>query len=102
MSCPLINRYQGSHDSFVFKSPLLPDNFINKITFTQHNWGSEAKLLQELYKNNIKIFNPCKQIIIVHLHKSEIREEDRQWIARHSYDDKGSNHPPVILDFNFA
>ena len=73
MSCPLINRYQGSHDSFIFKSPLLSNDFIDKITFTQHNWGSEAKLLQELYKNNIQIFNPCKQIVIVHLHKSEIR-----------------------------
>lgn len=98
MSCPLINRYQGSHDSFIFKSPLLPKDFIDNLKFTQHNWGSEAKLLQELYKHNIKIFNPCKQIIIVHLHKSDIREENRKWIAHHSYDDKGSNHPPVIID----
>jgi hypothetical protein len=97
MSWPLINRYQGSHDSFIFNSPLLDDDFIENIKFTQHNWGSEAKLLQEIYKNDIRIFNPCKQIIIVHLHKSGLRENDREWIAHHSYDDPGSHHPPVII-----
>jgi hypothetical protein len=98
MTSPLINRYQGSHDSFIFTSPLLSENFLESIRFTQHNWGSEAKLLQELYKNGVRILNPCKQIIIVHLHKSGLREENREWISKHSYDDPGSHHPPVTIE----
>ena len=97
MSCKLINRYQGSHDCFIFNSPLITKNFIENIQFTQNNWGSEAKVLQELYKNGVKIYNPCRQIIIVHLHKSEVREEERIWVSKHSYDDPGSHHPPVHI-----
>lgn len=97
LSCKLIDKYQGSHDSFIFKAPLIADNFIENIKITQNNWGSEAKVLQELYKNNIKIYNPCRQIVIVHLHKSDIREGDRIWVSKHSYNDPGSHHPPVNI-----
>jgi hypothetical protein len=96
MSCPLINDYHGSHDSFIFKSPL-DNSFIQHIEFAQNNWGSEAKLLQELYKTNIKIVNPCKQIKIVHLHKSDIREQNRVWIAYHTPDNPGCHFPPIII-----
>jgi hypothetical protein len=76
MSCPLIMKYQGSHDCFIFKSPI-NDSFINNIKHVQHVWGSENVVLYELLKANLTIFNPCYQLKIVHLHKSDLREINR-------------------------
>ena len=96
MSCPLINSYQGSHDSFIFKSPL--NNIsIETLKFPQNVWGSENKLISELYKQQIVIKNPCKQIKIVHLHKSGIREHNRITISHHTSNNPEVHFPPVQL-----
>lgn len=95
MSCPLINDYHGSHDSFIFQSPLAIS--IEKLEFPQNVWGSEHKLLSVIYNNGIRIQNPCRQIQIVHLHKSNIRETDRIWISWHTPEDIAGHHPPILL-----
>ena len=77
MSCPQITYFCGSHDCFIFKSPINFMNRINNINHVQHVWGSENVVLYELINNNIIIYNPCYQIKIVHLHRSELREIDR-------------------------
>jgi len=76
LTFPLIENYQGSHDSFIFKSPI-NDTFLKNVQHVQCVWGSENVLLYELFKSNLKIFNPCKQIKIIHLHKSELRDTNR-------------------------
>lgn len=81
LSSPQIDKYRGSHDSFIFKSPI-NNIFINNIQHVQHNWGSENVLLYELNKAKIKLYNPCYQIKIVHLHKSNLRENNRKRINR--------------------
>ncbi len=93
LSCPLIKKYTGSHDSFIFKSPLTR-TFIDKINHYQHNWGSENVLMYELKNAGIKIHNPCHQIKIVHLHASDLREDNRIRINK-----SGRNHiyKPDIL-----
>jgi hypothetical protein len=96
MSSPLINNYHGSHDSFIFKSPLLIKN-IDNLNFYQNIWGSEAKLLETIYNSGIKILNPCYQIKIVHLHKSQVREKNRRWIMRHTKENKAVHHPPIKI-----
>mgnify|MGYP001223274116 FL=1 len=78
-SCPLIENYQGSHDAFIFISPI-DKEIIKQIKHKQNVWGSENVLLYELNKINYKLYNPCKQIIIIHEHKSEIRNENRKRI----------------------
>jgi hypothetical protein len=95
MSCPLINDYHGSHDSFIFQSPLKIS--VEGLRFPQNVWGSENKLLAIIYNQNIQILNPCRQIQIVHLHKSQIREENRIWISCHKKENKEVHHPPTIL-----
>ena len=82
MSSPLIDKYEGSHDCFIFKSPINIMNSINNIKHVQHVWGAENVLLYELRKSNIKIYNPCYQIKTIHLHKSELREENRPRINK--------------------
>ena len=68
---PLIDHYQGSHDSFIFKSPI-NKNIIDNSNFKQNIWGSENIIIWLFYKNNYKLFNPCNQIKIIHLHKSNL------------------------------
>ncbi len=76
LTCRLIDKFMGSHDCFIFKSPLV--NFdSNTVNHVQHYWGSENIVIYELEKVGIKIFNPCYQIKIVHLHSSGLREENR-------------------------
>jgi len=88
LSCPMITSYCGSHDCFIFKSPLNFHDRIENIKHVQHYWGSENVLMHELVQKNIKLVNPCFQIKIVHLHKSELREENRPRI------NFGHNIPP--------
>ena len=95
MSCPLILDYHGSHDSFVFQSPLAIS--VVGLYFPQNVWGSEHKLLTTIYNQNIQILNPCQQIKIVHLHKSQIREANRIWISHHTKENKAGDHPPIVL-----
>jgi hypothetical protein len=77
LTSPMIDNFCGSHDCFIFKSPLNFNDSIENIKHVQHHLGSENIVLYELDKNNIKIYNPCYQIKIVHLHKSDLREENR-------------------------
>lgn len=76
---PLIDKYQGSHDSFIFKSPI-KYNIIEHSNFVQNVWGSENVLIWLFYKNNYTILNPCHQIKIVHLHNSDVRNHNRDRI----------------------
>jgi hypothetical protein len=75
-TCPLIDGYQGSHDAFLFKSPINVD-LLKYIQHKQNVWGSENVVLYELNKLNYKIYNPCKQIKIIHEHLSEVRDDNR-------------------------
>ena len=56
-------------------------NRINNINHVQHYWGSENVVCWELANSNINLYNPCYQIKIVHLHKSNLREFDRKQIG---------------------
>jgi hypothetical protein len=81
----LIDNYQGSHDAFIFKSPLnieLPKH----LNFYQNILGSENVVLYELFKYNYKVYNPCFQIKIIHEHASQIRNYKADRINRGDYD----------------
>ena len=85
---PLIDMYQGSHDTFIFKSPI-NNNLIKHIQHPQNVWGSENVLLYELNKLKYKLANPCKNIIIIHEHKTEFRNPNRKRINRGGLDGDG-------------
>ena len=75
MTSPLIDNYVGSHDVFIFKSPVSIN--LNHIMHVQNVWGSENSVIDSLCNHGYKIYNPCYQIKIVHLHESGLRNEDR-------------------------
>ena len=104
---PQVDNYYGSHDAFIFFSSNIKPEIVDGLNFYQNNWGSEGRVMGELIKTGIKVFNPCKQIIIVHMHESNIREENRQWIGDHTYGNmvefinSASYCPPVTLNTYF-
>jgi len=96
---PLIDNYIGSHDAFIFKSPLNNDIYIRS-TFTQNNWGSENLIISLIGNNGYTLLNPCIQIKIIHNHATEYRNEDRERINTTDYmnDYKYYHLNPSILD----
>ena len=61
-----------SQDSWIFQSPLNID--INKLNFSFGTLGCDSIFANIIYEaNNIKISNPCYDIITIHVHKTEYR-----------------------------
>ena len=75
MTSPLIKRgdgkYYQSYDSFIFQSPINIEYKL--IDYVQNRMGAENVFKIELEKVGMLFINPCKVIVIVHEHKSDIR-----------------------------
>jgi hypothetical protein len=104
MSHPLIDNYQGSHDSYIFNSSFIDNSIINNDTnFYQNYPGIETHIIRALCDLGFRVLNPCKQIKIVHLHQTDLRNHGK-WIGLHTCGDDMFfrkscwNVPPVILD----
>jgi len=86
LSCPLINKYEGSHDCYIFKANVVNESILENVDFYQNYPGIETRIIKALYEQNLKILNPCSQIKIVHLHKSNVRNHG-PWIGLHNGND---------------
>lgn len=100
---PLIDDYAGSHDCYIFNSSFIDEKIINNHTnFFQNFPGIETHIIKNFCDNGFKVINPCKQIKIVHLHKTQLRNHGH-WIGLHRSGD--FNHhcnscwwvPPIII-----
>jgi hypothetical protein len=100
MSHPLIDDYGGSHDSYIFNSKFLNEIDLKDqdINFYQNKTGIESRILRFFYNMKFKLYNPCKQIKIVHLHKSQLRNYGPS-IGFYFYEDWVGLHK--IGDFEF-
>ena len=89
MSHSLINNYCGSHDCYIFNSKYLDYKIICENTnFKQNLLGIETRIIKSFCDLNYKVFNPCKQIKIVHLHNTNLRSyNENYWIGLHKYGD---------------
>ena len=88
MSHPLIDDYGGSHDSYIFNSKYLKDINLEDqdINFYQNFPGIETHILRYFSNNGFQALNPCKQIKIVHLHETNLRNYG-PWIGLHNCGD---------------
>lgn len=86
MTSPQINRYLGSHDGYIF-TPKYINNSLDLVDFYPNIPGIETHIIKMFVENNYKVYNPCFQIKIVHLHQSNIRNYKSFWIGLHSYGD---------------
>jgi hypothetical protein len=104
LSSPLIDNYYGSHDCYIFNSKFINKDIINNYTdYYQNILGIETQIVKNLCDFNFIVLNPCRQIKIVHLHKTALRNYADQWIGLHKYGDLEYQRnscwwiPPVIL-----
>ena len=84
LSKPLIDKRYGSHDAFIFNSPLDKKILVN-LHHIQNVAGSDDSVVNNLVDNGYNLYNPCFQIKIVHLHKSELRTYNQIKIANGKY-----------------
>jgi hypothetical protein len=73
LDCPLIDEYRGSHDAFVFKSPLR-HSFVESVAHKQNCFQSENIVIHELRAAGYDVVNPCKTLKIFHQHECDIRQ----------------------------
>ena len=87
MSHPLINYYCGSHDCYIFNSSFIDEKIINNHTdFFQNYLGIETHVIKTFCDNEFNVLNPCRQIKIVHLHQTQLRNHG-EWIGLHKSGD---------------
>jgi hypothetical protein len=105
MTHPLIDYYQGSHDAYIFNSKFIDGTIINEDTnFYQNFPGIETHIIKALCDNGFKVYNPCRQIKIVHLHQTELRKYEGGWIGLHQCGDDNYFQkscwciPPIVIE----
>lgn len=98
-----IDNYGGSHDCYIFNSKFINDKIMNEHTiFVQNISGIETHIIKTFCDSGFTVFNPCFQIKIVHLHKSQLRG-NYDWIGLHIYGDHNDFKkscwcvPPITL-----
>jgi len=82
--CPLITDYRGSHDAFVFRSPILnpsaadtpASSFADSVSHKQNCYKAENIVVYELRRHGYAVLNPCLDVKIVHMHEADVR----QWL----------------------
>ena len=75
----------GSHDAFIFYPKYINKNILKNIQHVQNISGSDDSIINNLVDSGLKLYNPCFQIIIIHLHNSEVRTYNSQKIAHGKY-----------------
>jgi len=83
-SCPIIDKRWGSHDAFIFRSPLKSD-ILQNLQHIQNVAGSDDNVVNTLVDNGYTLHNPSFQIKIVHLHESNVRTYNQVKIAHGKY-----------------
>ena len=75
----------GSHDAFIFYPKYINKNILKNIKHKQNIAGSDDNIVNNLVDNKLILYNPCFEIMIVHLHNSELRTYKNDKIAHGKY-----------------
>lgn len=70
----------GSADSFFFYTPLRENLNIERLNFVQNMFGAEAVFLKSWEDAGYEIWNPCQDIITLHLHKDRFHFQQYDYI----------------------
>lgn len=70
---PLINEYRGSHDAFIYRSPV-PHSLINAVHHPQNSYQGENIVLHEFQQHGYVMVNPSRTIRLVHQHHADVRQ----------------------------
>jgi hypothetical protein len=75
----------GSHDAFIFKPCYLSYEILQGMNHEQNVAGSDDNIVNILCDNGFKLYNPCFEIMLIHLHSSNHRTYDANKIANGKY-----------------
>ena len=80
-TCPLIWNYMGSHDTFIFRTPV-PKNFpFETLNYHQNVYGGETFFMKAWRDSGKTLFNPCFDIRIFHRHQNRVTFQSYPTIA---------------------
>jgi hypothetical protein len=75
-TCPLVYLHRGSHDTFLFRTPIPSEIDLSTINNKQNLFGSENIFLHAWNKAKCKVLNPCHELITIHLHRGRVYFQD--------------------------
>ena len=67
-TCPLIWDYMGSHDTFLFRTPVPPTFSLSSLHYHQNVYGGETVFMKAFQDAGLTLMNPCFDIRIFHRH----------------------------------
>jgi len=80
-TCPLIYDYMGSHDTFIFQTPVPKDFPYDRVNINQNLYGAEAVFLKAWVDTGKRLFNPCFDISIYHKHLNRTKFSHYETVA---------------------
>lgn len=75
----------GSHDAFIFYPKYIKKDILKYFEHVQNVAGSDDNIINILVDNGYKLYNPCYEIMIIHLHNSNVRTYNNIKIAHGKY-----------------
>ncbi len=66
----------GAYDAFIFYPKYINRNILKNLLHVQNVGGSDDSVINNLVDSGLKVYNPCFDIKIVHLHESNVRTYD--------------------------
>lgn len=87
-SHPLMDNYSGSHDCYLFHSSFVQESMVQSshLQHFQNYPGIESHVIKAFCDHGFVARNPCFQIKIIHLHRTQLRCHG-EWIGLHAYGD---------------
>ena len=75
----------GSYDAFIFNPIYIKKDILENIKHIQNLAGSDDNIVNNLIEHGFNLYNPCFEIMIIHLHNSQLRTYNTNKIANGKY-----------------
>lgn len=74
-----------SYDAFIFYPKYLNKNILKNTQHVQNIIGADNSIINNIIDLNLNLYNPCFEIMIIHLHDSDLRTYTNQRIAHDKF-----------------
>lgn len=97
-TCPF-TEFGGSCDTYIFYTPLQENLDLSKMDFLQNNFGAEAVFMKFWVDAGYELWNPCYDIITLHLHRGRTHFSNYSYINNefNSVSNSRTPLPPIPL-----
>ena len=72
LTCPFVWDYMGSHDTFIFHTPIPSEFPYHTLEYPQNVYGGETLFMKAWKDSGKTLFNPCFDIRIFHRHQNRV------------------------------